>query len=480
MDCKGSKSCMNPFAPFLLAIILCSCAAQESHDALDSKTSETRRRIDARIARAESAIAKSVAESNASPSVVSPEKTRASLVEYDALSEVDLVEPAEDATVSGWIIRLGDATGSGSRKAWQKLLEQGLRVAGRLQEASREDSLSGIQASSLLDVMDPEITEGWCRDGLAGWGLIENGSGFLAWTGDPPRTLVRIATSSGETVWSVTEQALTDIVGGNGEIWWNPRQCPELDSLTHRYILVDRGALRIEVDGITGKLEATRGFRRDFEVPLPPEVSSDRASLTRRFSDGVVVMCRKDGAWIRSAGRSSWNDLTVGSYRKHALDVGVTPFRILVLYQDRLLLYDRANFKLLEETIPIRDARWMSVQVQEGLVFLGAPGWTSFGVLGGSLPRPLGRSRAYTGRMVAMTGDPDGRWVAAADREGLIRVFLGATLERIATLESGMRIQRLEFVADPPTLVAISATSDWPEKVRIRTWNFDASTTAKK
>ena len=390
----------------------------------------------------------------------------------DDMPVVDLVEPADDATVARWISDLGEMRGDASRRARKKLLEQGLRVADPLRDVAGEDSLRGLNARSVLEILAPSIRTAWTLQDLADFTIIDDGRGILAWTGDPPRNLIQFDTGTGKPARTVTEKDLQGLFDEKDDIFWNPRLRPRLDPKSGHYVVMTWSKTQVTLNPGDGKLSKSEFLP---EPTLRRRWASERKTVPRSLTlpDQSVIQWSNDGVQARRAKSDAWTYLTLGRIRARVHDVGATPFHFYTLLDFGLCAHNRMSLKLELEAWAPPGAEWMHVSAQTGLVILGGEDWTSLAVLGGLPPKPLGRCPAQFGAMRAMASDRDGRWIATADEAGFIRIFLAETLERITTVAGTAPVDRLEFSSDPPLLMAITGKEDgWNRRHSIQAWTL--------
>ena len=378
----------------------------------------------------------------------------------DEMPLVDTVEAAENETIDSWIRDLGKIRGDASRKARNHLIAQGTLVADRLRQVAGEPTLRGLLAAEILQILEPRFELDWTLDRTTPFLLTADGSYVLSWQGEDGPSLTMIDPKTGTTRWVRTQDEIEKAAPTKPRrfrLEWPERPQPEAFSdpalcvirrVDDQVVLAafSDGALSVVTDSLPpGRRLGRRSDWVEFHHEYPP--------------DAARISWSKNQVGVLLQGGQTWIPLTMGTLNPRVKGIGFSRFHLHVLLEDRVNTYGRGSLKMESDTRVPGCPQWMHVSAASGEIVVGGPGWRTFAVLRGFPPVVEGRAPGEQGEMTAMASDAEGRWIATADRENFIRIFLAETLERVQTIAAGVAVDQLVFSGDGSTLVAVS-TSD--------------------
>jgi hypothetical protein len=373
----------------------------------------------------------------------------------DEMPLVDTVEVAQDETVEAWIRDLGSNRGDASRKARTKLLSQGLRVCRRLRDAAEAKTLQGLAAAEILQVLQPHFDPAWSLETSGAFMMTPDASQVLAWRGELGFDLELVDPRTGIAAWILTEQAFEKAMAEKDIRYGYERPTPQAPMEDGQCVIFRDDTHVVQVNLADGTLSFA-----DDDVDMTDyegrRLRPDKFNVLS-LADGTQIRWSRGGrVHVSPSGSGKWLQLTMGTLKAHVQDVRFSRYHFLVLLDSRLNTYERGSLKMESDPrLPAR-ARWFHVSDSSGEVVIGGPGWKTFLVAGGSPLELRGRAPGEQGEMCAMASDPEGKWIATADSENFIRIFLAETLERVQTIAAGIQVERLEFSADGNTLLAVS------------------------
>jgi hypothetical protein len=376
---------------------------------------------------------------------------------------VDLVTPASDEDMARWIGALGQDGG----EARTALLRQGIRVAGRLREAVKSPAPTGPAAAAVLSVLEPRFDPAWTAENLRSFVVTGDGTRCLAWTLAGAWNLWLFDAVSGNVVWARFGSSDPEHPW-NDPCWHFRANNPHPAGNGEGWIVARQGLDDVEVTLATGDMALVASPnppRRSYtEEPTSP---TDESTITT-LADGTRVAWDAEGVLVSRPHYKGkeWSHLTRGTWSLRPLGVSWTASTILTLYSGVLAVYDRETLKMIHDPVVPEGASWMSGPSADATIVLGGRHWTSFAVLRGMPPVPVGRVETQVEGMTAMAADPGGRWIATADENNVVRLFLATTLERLAQFDGGMKIAELRFVGDGSVLLASSPDNGWARDVR--------------
>lgn len=388
---------------------------------------------------------------------------------------LDLVEPASVEDVKRWLADLGEVKGERARKASTNLILQGLRVAGRLEAAVSRETLAGVQAAEILAVLRPEIRLAWTTSPTTEGVFVDSGTGYLVWGGESGFDLKLLDTEDGKPKWQNTRKEVAEFLGDERlEGWVHPR-LQEVESDTAIWQVMNYRKADYVVTLKDGALAKAVGQPATVRKGLfPPPWQAGVETVVRVEGRGTVRWYPGRVA-VKRATEEDWLPLTAGQLSPDFRGVEFTGHRIYALARETLYTYHWVTLRLESNLQIPGKPDWIHVSNRSGLVVLAGRGWNQFAVLGGTPPHPMGRVPGNIGAMTAMAADPEDRWIAIADSEKLIHIFLAETLERIATIAPGESVDKLEFSPDGATLLAMSPGYDRGREFRtVRAYRFDA------
>lgn len=470
-------SCVGQFLLKVFAAVLmllaASCASKHSQDAGPAPApAPTEVATDPAVGKAGVARGQAPSETENDPRAACPTGDWLALEDRPALV---LVEPASEEAVDSWLADLGEVKGDRARKATTNLILQGLRVEDRVKDAVSRETLAGVQAAEILAVLRPEIRLAWTISPMKEGAFVDSGTGYLLWGGDSGFDLTLLNSEDGKPKWQNSRKQVAEFLGDERLEGWVHRRLQEVEADTAVWQVMNyRNA-----DYVVTLKDGTLAQAADQVAPargglFPPPWKAGIETVVRVEGRGTIRWYPGRVA-VKRATEDVWLPLTAGQLSPDFRGVEFTGHRIYALARETLYTYHWVTLRL-ESSLQIPGKPdWIHVSKRTGLVVLAGRGWNQFAVLGGTPPHPMGRVPGRIGAMTAMAADPEDRWIAIADSENLIHIFLAETLERIATIAPGESVDRLEFAPDGATLLAMSPGFDRGREFRtVRAYRFDA------
>lgn len=366
------------------------------------------------------------------------------------------VTPAAAEAVEQWISDLGDEDDAVAESARHALLHQGFRVSAQLRVRAAGTDRGAVRARQMTDILGARLRWMWAGRGAKGWTFTTDGLAVLSWTADSTPGLECRSVENGRPGWKVSPE---DIRTAFGIPYWSSQRdrFPEISAGDPgKWRVMGRDNLLLDVSESTGQLSLFRATRRS-QIPdarINPEFWRQPEPIEVPGSGRARV-----SGWrleISRAGSDVWYPDVLNPPGGPTALAG-SPDGLIAMTRSSLRTYSWKSLKLLFETnVPLR-TWWIDVCPACGRIVIGGTEATAFAVIPGARG-PVFRADGPPFSMTAMALDARRRWIATADSEGFVRLFLAGSLERIATARADGAVESLRFSPDGRFLVATATT----------------------
>lgn len=382
---------------------------------------------------------------------------------FDDAPSGPAVIPAAAETVERWIRDLGDEDDAVALHARHALLHQGFGVSAQLRVRAAGTDRGAVRAREMAEIFGVRLRWMWGGRGATGWAFTTDGSAVLSWTSDRTPGLTCRSLLDGRLSWSVTSEDIRTAFG----IPYRSTQVDRIPQIAPvepgKWRVMSRDLTVLDLAESTGEISVFKATRRgqipDPRVNPPSLVTVDPIEIPgrgrARVSEGQLEICPE--------GEDDWYPVTRG--REFLTTLAGSPDVLLAMTRDTLRTYSWSSLKLLfKTTIPLR-TWWTDVCPTCGRIVLSGTEATGFAVISGARV-PVFRVSGPAFSMTAMAVDGRRRWIATADSEGYVRVFLLGSLERLATARADGAVDSLRFSPDGQFLVATAITDAGDEFAR--------------